>query len=94
MPEGTLRAILRQGGIAPDEFLGAKWIKSYGTSFLPYAAMGLQWKHVNELCNERQAVTASTAVIPARVFGNCAEHWSNVQRRSDSWNAMHSSEEL
>jgi addiction module HigA family antidote len=32
-------------------------------------AMGAQRKHVNELCNDRRAVTAPTALILARVFG-------------------------
>ena len=56
-------------------------------------AMGVQRKHVNELCNERRAVTAPTALILARVFGNSPEFWLNVQRRSDLWNAMHSPRE-
>jgi len=34
------------------------------------AAMGVQRKHVNELCNGRRSVTAATALILARVFGN------------------------
>ncbi len=33
-------------------------------------AMGVQRKHVNELCNERRNVTAATALILARVFGD------------------------
>src|SRR5665647_3518723 len=33
-------------------------------------AMGVQRKHVNELCNDRRNVTAPTALILARVFGN------------------------
>ena len=33
-------------------------------------AMGVQRKHVNELCNQRRNVTAATALILARVFGN------------------------
>jgi addiction module HigA family antidote len=53
-------------------------------------AMGVQRKHVNELCNERRAVTASTALILARVFGNSPEFWLNVQRRMDLWKAMES----
>jgi len=53
-------------------------------------AMGVARKHVNELCNDRRAVTAPTALILARVFGNSAEFWLNVQRRSDLWEAMHS----
>ena len=53
-------------------------------------AMGVQRKHVNELCNGRRAVTAPTALILARVFGNTPDFWLNVQRRMDLWKAMHS----
>src|ERR1700676_4730880 len=53
-------------------------------------AMGVQRKHVNELCNDRRNVTAPTAIILARVFGNSPDFWLNVQRRSDLWKAMHS----
>jgi addiction module HigA family antidote len=52
------------------------------------AAMGVPRKHVNELCNDRRAVTAPTALILARVFGNSPEFWLNVQRRTDLWLAM------
>ena len=53
-------------------------------------AMGVPRKHVNELCNDRRAVTADTALMLARVFGNSADFWLNVQRRNDLWAAMHS----
>ena len=53
-------------------------------------AMGVQRKHVNELCNDRRNVTAATALILSRVFGNSPDFWLNVQRRSDLWEAMHS----
>ncbi|MGV1013368.1 MAG: HigA family addiction module antitoxin [Methyloceanibacter sp.] len=56
-------------------------------------AMGVQRKHVNELCNGRRAVTAPTALILGRVFGNSPEFWLNVQRRSDLWEAMNSPRE-
>src|SRR5450759_3820735 len=56
-------------------------------------AMGVQRKHVNQLCNERRAVTAPTALILHRVFGNSPDFWLNVQRRSDLWEAMHSPRE-
>ena len=52
-------------------------------------AMGVQRKHVNELCNDRRTVTAATALILSRVFGNSPDFWLNVQRRSDLWEAMH-----
>lgn len=56
-------------------------------------AMGVQRKHVNQLCNGRRNVTAATALILARVFGNSPEFWLNVQRRSDLWEAMNSPHE-
>src|SRR5713101_37052 len=56
-------------------------------------AMGVARKHVNELCNDRRAVTAATALILARVFGNSPEFWLNVQRRSDLWDAINSPRE-
>ncbi len=52
-------------------------------------AMGVQRRHVNELCNYRRKVTAATALILARVFGNTPDFWLNVQRRADLWEAMH-----
>ncbi|RWK55247.1 MAG: addiction module antidote protein, HigA family [Mesorhizobium sp.] len=56
-------------------------------------AMGVQRKHVNELCNNRRNVTAATALILARVFGNSPDFWLNVQRRSDLWAVMNSPDE-
>ncbi|MFZ3353182.1 MAG: HigA family addiction module antitoxin [Xanthobacteraceae bacterium] len=56
-------------------------------------AMGVARKHVNELCNDRRKVTAATALILARVFGNSPDFWLNVQRRSDLWEAMNSPRE-
>ena len=57
-------------------------------------AMGVPRKHVNELCNGRRAVTVPTALILARVFGNSADFWLNIQRRCDLWEAMNSPQEL
>jgi len=53
-------------------------------------AMGVQRKHVNELCTGRRAVTAPAALILARVFGNSADFWLNTQRRMDLWDATNS----
>ena len=55
--------------------------------------MGVQRKQVNELCNDRRTVTAATALILARVFGNRPDFWLNLQRRSDLWKAMNSPRE-
>ena len=58
------------------------------------SAMGVPRKHVNELCNNRRSVTAATALILARVFGNSGDFWLNMQRRNDLWNVMHSPKKL
>ena len=73
------------------EILNEEFIAPFGLSQGAVAdAMGVPRKHVNELCNDRRKVTARTALILARVFGNSAEFWVNAQRRSDLWEAMNS----
>ncbi len=76
------------------EILSEEFIQPLGlTQAALAAAMGVQRKHVNQLCNDRRTVTAATALILARVFGNSPEFWLNLQRRTDLWEAMHSPRE-
>ena len=73
------------------EILIEEFIKPFGLTQGDVAdAMGVPRKHVNELCNNRRAITADTALMLARVFGNSADFWLNVQRRTDLWEALHS----
>ena len=73
------------------EILVEEFMKPMGVTQGALAeAMGVQRKHVNELCNGRRKVTAATALILARVFGNSPDFWLNLQRRTDLWAAMHS----
>jgi antitoxin HigA-1 len=51
-------------------------------------SMGVSRKTVNELCTNRRAITADTALMLATAFGNSAEFWLNLQQRSDIWNAL------
>lgn len=75
----------------PGEILREEFMKPLGLTQVALAdAMGVPRKHVNELCRDRRAVTADTALILARVFGTSAEFWLNVQRRVDLWAALHS----
>ena len=76
------------------EILSEEFMQPLGlTQAALAAAMGVHRKHVNELRNDRRTVTAATALILARVFGNSPEFWLNVQRRTDLWEAMHSPRE-
>ena len=80
--------------VSVGEMLIEEFMKPMGLTQGALAeAMGVPRKHVNELCNERRTVTAPTALILARVFGNSPDFWLNVQRRSDLWEAMHSPRE-
>jgi addiction module HigA family antidote len=57
------------GEILTEEFLKPMGLTQVGLA----KAMGVQRKHVNELCNDRRNVTAATALILARMFGNSAD---------------------
>ena len=79
-------AIAEPGETGVGEILVEEFMKPLGLTQSALAeAMGVQRKHVNELCNDRRTITAPTALILARVFGNSPEFWLNVQRRSDQW---------
>ncbi len=76
------------------EILDEEFMQPLGLTQAALAeAMGVPRKHVNELCNDRRSVTAATALILARVFGNSADFWLNVQRRTDLWRVMNSPDE-
>jgi len=85
----TKRKPATVGEILVEEFMGPLALTQTALA----EAMGVQRKHVNELCNDRRNVTAATALILARVFGNSADFWLNVQRRGDLWAAMNSPKE-
>ena len=51
-------------------------------------AMGVERRLVNEICVGKRAITADTALMLARVFGNTPDFWLNTQRRTDLWAAM------
>jgi addiction module HigA family antidote len=86
----TKRKLATVGEILVQEFMQPLKLTQGGLA----EAMGVSRKHVNELCNDRRSVTAPTALILARVFGNSPDFWLNVQRRHDLWAAMHSPREL
>jgi len=80
--------------ISVGEILVEEFMQPMGLTQAALAeAMGVQRKHLDELCNDRRNVTAATALILARVFGNSPDFWLNVQRRNDLWEAMHSPRE-
>jgi addiction module HigA family antidote len=81
----TERKPVSVGEMLTEEFLAPMSLTQGALA----AAMGVERKLVNELCNDRRAVTADTALMLARVFGNSPDFWLNVQRRTDLWEALH-----
>ncbi len=80
----TKRKPVSVGEMLAEEFL--KPLRLTQTALA--AAMGVERRLVNELCNGRRAVTVDTALMLARAFGNTPEFWLNLQRRSDLWQAL------
>jgi addiction module HigA family antidote len=76
--------------VSVGEMLTEEFLKPLGITQGALAeAMGVQRRLVNELCNDRRAITADTALMLARVFGNSPDFWLNLQRRVDLWEALH-----
>ena len=74
----TVRKPATPGEILVEEFLQPLDLTQGALT----EALGVPRKHVNELCNDKRSITVPTALMLARVFGNSAEFWMNVQRRS------------
>ena len=51
--------------------------------------LGVSRKTVNELCTNRRSITAETALMLAKVFGNTPDFWLNLQQRDDIWAVLH-----
>ncbi len=62
----TKRKLATVGEILTEEFMETLGLTQGALA----EAMGVQRKHVNELCGNRRNVSAATALILARVFGN------------------------
>ena len=60
----TKRKPTRVGEILVEEFMEPLGLTRGDLA----EAMGVQRKHVNELCNDRRAITADTALMLARVL--------------------------
>jgi addiction module HigA family antidote len=80
----TKRRPVSVGEMLVGEFLGPLGLSQTDLA----GRSGLPRKHVNELCRDRRSVTADTALILAKVFGNSADFWLNTQRRTDLWEAL------
>ena len=72
------------GGVLAEDFMAPLGLTQTALT----KAMGVERRLVNELCNDRRAVTVDTAMMLSRVFGNTPDFWLNVQRLNDMWDAL------
>lgn len=80
--------------VAPFEMLVEEFLRPLGLNDSDLAvAMGVDASEASAICTGRQDISAETALILARVFGNGAEFWLNTQRRWDLWHALNSPEQ-
>ncbi len=82
----TKRQPVGVGEMITEEFMAPQGI----TQGQLAAAMGVSRKTANELCNGKRSITVDTALMLAKVFGNTAQFWLNLQQRNDLWEALHS----
>ena len=78
--------------IHPGEMLREDFMHDYGLTVSGLAdAIGVSRQTINELVQERRAVSLAMALRLARLFGNSAEFWLNAQRAVDLWDAEQAS---
>lgn len=78
--------------VSPGEMLSEEFMAPLALTQTALARlMGVERRLVNEICVGRRAITADTALMLARVFGNTPEFWLNTQRRIDLWTALNDS---
>jgi addiction module HigA family antidote len=72
----------------PGEHLREEYLPDSGFTVASFAAaLGVSRQSINELINERRAVSADMALRLGRLFSQSADFWLNLQRGVDLWDA-------
>lgn len=72
----------------PGEMLREDFLPDYKLTVSGLAkALGVSRQTVNEVLQERRAVSPEMALRLSRLFGNTPEFWLNAQRAVDLWEA-------
>ena len=72
----------------PGAMLREDFLPEYGLTVSGFSrALRVSRQTVNELLQERRAVSPEMALRLSRLFGNSPEFWLNAQRAVDLWKA-------
>ena len=78
----------------PGEMLREDFLPDYDLSVAELAeAIKVSRQTVNELLNEKRALSPAMALRLSRYFGNSPEFWLNGQREVDLWEAARANKE-
>ncbi len=78
----------------PGAMLREDFLPVYGLTVSGFSrALRVSRQTVNELLQERRAVSPEMALRLSRLFGNSPEFWLNAQRAVDLWEAARSIKE-
>ena len=74
----------------PGEILEKDFLEPLGMTQTELAErLGVQFKRINQIVNQRRRVTPETALLLARAFGTSPEFWLNLQTARDLWEVEH-----
>lgn len=84
--------VVKRKPVTVGEILANDYLKPYELTQLELSeSMGVSRKTVNELCMNKRAITADTALMLAKVFSTPAEYWLDLQQKCDLWCALNDS---
>lgn len=76
--------------IHPGEILREEFLADYGWTQQQLAdRLGISFRRVNEILNEKRPVTMDTALRLGRLFDQTPDFWLNLQLAYDLWHALH-----
>ena len=68
----------------PGEMLREEFLKPLGLTQSAFAAhIGVSFKRINEIVNERRAITPDTAWLFSQALGTTPQFWMNLQTTYD-----------
>lgn len=90
----VIRRPIERPPTSPGEFMTEDILVEYGLTQGALAkALGVSRRSINQIVNNRRAITADMALRLARYTGGTADFWLGTQMSWDLWHAAQTSED-
>lgn len=77
--------------VHPGEVLLEEFLEPLGISQVELAnRLDIPFQRINQIVNEKRAVTPDTALRLSKLFGTSVDFWMNLQLACDIYEAIHS----